>query len=188
MSQLRVHLPPVHRRVLEFGSGLGGNLVALSSEFEQGIGLDVNRGFVRIAARLTSGQYREKIRFLWYDGKLVPRFHDGFDVIFSIGVFERLARDVVERSVRDLASQLNPGGRLLLYFLSTRAAGQPLVERLGVQAYTLWTRQEIAGLLSRAGLRVVTLEDWYGWDSSAAARRLAKPADLCVATLPEAAS
>lgn len=137
-------------RVLEFGSGIGGNLIVNKGRFGFGVGIEINSGYLRIARTLSRRENAGNVEFLHYNGTEMPE-HGRFDVVFSIGVFERLPKSDVSRYVHGLMQSLRPGGWLILYFLSTRAKGTKLTSCLGDEAYTFWELDEAAGLLHSAG-------------------------------------
>ena len=139
---------------LEFGSGLGGNLVAVSHLAKAAIGLDVNPGYVRISRRIARQAGVTNVTFQSYDGVNVPQLGPQFDVVFSVGVFERLPHDRVGRYVSRLVSQLGGNGSAILYFLSPQAARTTFARRLGPKAYAPWDREEVLSLLTGCGLAV----------------------------------
>src|SRR5579859_6952403 len=54
-----------HRsRVLEFGSGLGGNLLSIAPYVGCGVGLDVNRWFTRLAKSLQRSTAATNLQFV----------------------------------------------------------------------------------------------------------------------------
>jgi SAM-dependent methyltransferase len=144
---------------LEFGCGIGGNLLALSDQLKMGVGVDVNPGFIRLARRIGWNSRASNVRFLVSGMKL-----DGegikFDKIFCLGVFERIPKEKVEAYVRELVSVAVQHGELALYFLSHSSKNTRFTDWLGVNAYVFWSRNEVMGLLQRAGCVVERIIEW----------------------------
>jgi hypothetical protein len=147
--------------VLEFGSGLGGNLISICNRIHHGIGIDVNPGYVRLARRIAARKGCSNLEFVHYNGTVVPRVPQA-DLVFSIGVFERLPKDQVCRYVHILAAHTKPEGVMALYFLSTRARGTQFTSRLGEDAYVYWEEDEVRALTKKAGLQLARIFDWSG--------------------------
>ena len=148
---------PTGGTFLEFGSGLGGNLFAVRTFARRAYGLDVNPFFVRIARSIGRSLGATNVTFHSYDGTNFPQYDSPLDVVFSIGVFERLPHDQVTRYVAGLSNLLKPGGRALLYFLSAEAARTTFVRRLGADAYAYWDRNQVQRLLESAGLELTSV-------------------------------
>ncbi|MEM3845818.1 MAG: class I SAM-dependent methyltransferase, partial [Candidatus Parvarchaeota archaeon] len=75
-------------RVLEFGCGIGGNLIGISDNIKEGLGIDINPLFIFQANKLKRMTGKKNIDFISYDGKKFPMLGK-FNSIYSIGVFER---------------------------------------------------------------------------------------------------
>ena len=148
---------PAGGTVLEFGSGLGGNLFAVRGLAGRAYGLEVNPFFVRIARRIGQRLGATNVTFQSYDGIHFPMYESPLDAVFSIGVFERLPHVEVARYVADLSNLLKPGGQALLYFLSAQAARTTFVRRLGADAYAYWERAEVQSLLESAALELTSV-------------------------------
>jgi cyclopropane fatty-acyl-phospholipid synthase-like methyltransferase len=147
------------KRVVEFGCGIGGNLMAVSPIILDGIGLDVNRGFVKIGNRLMESHKCSNVRLMSYNGSRIPSIK-GVDAFYSIGVFERLQPSWVRSYVRQLSELSDPGTVLLLYFLTSRATDTPFLARLGREAYHFWTSEELGELFSGVGLMTRRVLRW----------------------------
>jgi SAM-dependent methyltransferase len=150
--------------VLEFGSGLGGNLAAIAPRFDRGIGVDVNHGYVRLARRLARDHGVQNVEFRSYDGAALDLPVSTFRCVFSVGVFERLSRAQVLSYVEQLGTSLTDDGRMFLYFLSDRAANLPFTRLLGESSYTFWNQAQLRSDLSERGFRVVSVDGWKGLD------------------------
>ena len=153
MSFISPYLRPEHS-VLEFGCGLGRNLFSLSNTITSGLGIDINKGFIRQAKKLGKMIGANNISFIAYDGKNFPNL-PRFDIIFEIGVFERLPKQEVKKYLETLSkNNLKKGGIIVLYFLMDRAKNTIFTRRLGNDAYVYWTTSSIKSLLFACGLEV----------------------------------
>ncbi len=148
-------------RVLEFGCGIGGNLIALCNEIREGVGLDVNKGYLRIARRLAEEMGCANLRFWSYDGQNLPGLGT-FDLEFSLNVFERVPKERVRRYLRWMAGSLVKGGVMVAFFLSTDARGTAFTRRLGDSAYVFWDRAEAEAAVQESGVQVVERLPWRG--------------------------
>jgi SAM-dependent methyltransferase len=157
----RSHMAPLLRwfplggTFLEFGSGLGGNLFAVAPRAKSAYGLDINPHYVRIAKGIARRLGLANVAFRSYNGVIVPAVGPEFDVVFSMGVFERVPHDRAAGYVSGLVAQLRPGGSAVLYFLSPSALATTFVRRLGAEAYAPWNRGQVISLLEGRGLTVV---------------------------------
>jgi len=149
-------------RVLEFGSGIGGNLISIAPLIRSGLGIEINRGYIRIARRLINGLQINNLTFLDFDGQNLPYLSERPSVIFSIGVFERLVKPKAINLLEQLAALLGSNGSLAVYFLSERARDTTFTSRLGPEAYTFWSRGEIRGVLLGLAtpLSILSVEEW----------------------------
>lgn len=151
------------RSALEFGCGIGGNLIALSRHVPQCTGLDVNRGYLRIARRLARRFGASNAAWQLYDGHSVPESLGHPDAIFSIGVFERIPKADARLLLQDLSRLLSPNGRMALYFLTDRAKGTAFTRRLGDSAYEFWSHEELTSVVRDLGL---TVRSWTNWPAN----------------------
>lgn len=147
--------------VLEFGCGLGGNLVCLHKDIGRGFGIDVNRGFLRIARRIARRTGAANLNFISFSGDTLPEL-PVFNLVFSIGVFERLPKNLVASYIEQLTNVLAPDGVMALYFLTERARGTSFTRRLGERSYYFWDEYDVQALSQRAGLSVESSTQWSG--------------------------
>lgn len=150
--------------VLEFGSGLGGNLLSMSEYIKEGYGIDINSRYVHLANKIKNKLNARNISFKSYDGNTFPDFSNKFDIIFSMNVFERIPKRNVEFYIMNLERLMKDKGRMFLFFLNKSAINTTFVKRLGVDAYVFWSKQEISTLCESLGLRI---EDIVLWKSKA---------------------
>jgi SAM-dependent methyltransferase len=129
-------------QVLELGCGIGGNLVAISRVIRKGVGLDVNRGYLRIADYLAKKSESTNLDFVLYDGAVIPFEQQSFDAVYSIGVFERLDRLRVQNLLSQLYGVTRANGTGMVFFLTDRARGTDFVKFIGEAAYVFWTDEQ----------------------------------------------
>ncbi|MCI4364105.1 MAG: class I SAM-dependent methyltransferase [Thermoplasmata archaeon] len=140
-------------RALDFGTGLGGNLLGLRGRLGTGLGIDLNPFYITRARRLAERYGARQLRFEAYDGVHLP-FEGPYDVILCTGTFERLRKPAVAAYVRRLALALAPNGRFLAYFLTAGARAQGFGRLLGQESYVFWAEEELAELLRSSGLEL----------------------------------
>ena len=144
---------PRNATVMEFGSGVGLNALALSKYCRQVIGIDISKRLIRIASKLARGV--DKVTFIWYDGKRFPFAAQTLNFVFSVGVFERIPKSQVQGYLHEIARVLGTGGIAYLYFLSCRAANSDFTKRLGPQSYHYFTDEEAVSAVSNTGMKVI---------------------------------
>lgn len=145
-------------RVMEFGCGLGGNLIGLASRIQVGFGVDVNPGYVNIANKLAERAGVRNVTFTPYDGHKLssPYLLNG---VISIGVFERLPKPLVLSYLSQFREVLAPRATLILYFLTDQALRAGFGRVLGESAYVSWSPEELSRIFAQLGfepLDVVT--------------------------------
>lgn len=146
--------------VMEFGCGLGGNLLAVSDLVKNGVGLDINSLYIRQANRLKSKYKVENVQFKSYDGANIQFRDNEFDLIFSLGVFERINKITSRYLLSQLSHKIKADGKLILYFLNPRARGTPFVNKLGENSYAYWCKTEIEKLALENSLKIEDIIEW----------------------------
>jgi|GEM_PF-1492613 len=141
--------------VIEFGCGPGGLLLALRTRIGRGIGVDINRGYIRHARRLALRLGAPNLEFVAYDGRRLPPMDAPVDLVLSMGVFERVPLELGRAYLAALRPAVRPGGHFVIYFLSERALGTPLTALLGDDAYAPWPAGVPRAALEGCGLTVV---------------------------------
>lgn len=139
-----------NRSVMEFGCGMGGNLIYLSHEISDGVGFDINPGYLRLARKFAREQNMTNLKFLMFDGKDLPRMQD-VDIIYSLNVFERIPVPQADILLSQLRKRLKPNGVFACTFLGENARNTGFSDRLGREAYTFWTKDSIEESLERTG-------------------------------------
>jgi len=108
-------LLPERGRVLEFGCGSGGLLIALAERFDEAVGVDLSDRRIALARRILAErypQYSGKLRFQCIGGGEPLPFEDAsFDVIIACVVLEAVPD--VFATMDELARVCRPGGCLL---------------------------------------------------------------------------
>jgi SAM-dependent methyltransferase len=142
---------PLESEVIDFGAGLGTFSACIEGDRSRVLCVEAD---TRLRARLQSQGYRTVSA-----PDDIPEASIGY--IFSLNVLEHIADD--ERAVMDLARCLRPGGRLLLYLPAFPVLFSSMDHKVG--HYRRYTREHIAPMLSRAGLRVsvAKYEDFLGF-------------------------
>jgi cyclopropane fatty-acyl-phospholipid synthase-like methyltransferase len=121
--------------VLEFGCGLGRNLIVVSNSIKNGDGIDVNSGFIKIAMCIQNRIGISNLKFYNYDVVHFPDI-DKVDLIFENGGFERISPEMVKNYMMVLKEKyLKEQGLMILYFLTERAKNTEFTKRLGNSAY-----------------------------------------------------
>lgn len=150
------HLLSPSDSVLEFGSGLGGNLIGIAFRIKRGYGVDINPGFTKLAQRLARSRRAQNIAFVSFDGRTIPSLFP-INTIMSIGVFERIPKNLVIEYLSQFRRLLPSGGRLVLYFLTTRAIDAGFGRVLGKDAYVPWEPEELSILFDKLDFSVASV-------------------------------
>jgi SAM-dependent methyltransferase len=158
--ELISNLIPPRSSVLELGSGLGGNLIALSRWIAKGVGVDINAGYGRLAIKLAKRAGAENLTFSTFDGRNLEVDGQEYDFIFSLGVFERLPHSQVESLVAQLGDRLAQSGVCALYFLSPEALETDFIRLLPRRAYAPWAPSQVEELLHRSSMIVRAVIPW----------------------------
>lgn len=148
-----LNIPIFEKKVLEFGSGLGGNLISIAKQIKSGIGIDINPLFVYRAKKLARRFNCDNLTFLSYDGFNFPSLPK-FDVIFSVNVFERIPKNVVKNLIPMLVALGDENSIFVLFFLNEYAQGTQFTELLSDNAYVYWTHDELSDLFSEYSMNV----------------------------------
>ena len=157
------HLPATNKTALDFGCGIGGNLISIAPELTSGSGIDINPRFARIATHLAHRRGFTQLKFLGYDGVTLPDLGK-YGLIYSLNVFERIPKDRVRGYLQWMGRSLSPGGTMVIFFLSLRAVQTGFADRLGEGAYVFWTAEEAMEVMRSAG---VSPEDPIEWEDKA---------------------
>jgi ubiquinone/menaquinone biosynthesis C-methylase UbiE len=162
--------------VLDVGSGIGGPVRTLASEFScQVVGIDLTNEFVEAATMLTGKvSLSHRVSFRQGSALNLP-FNDGtFDVVWSQNTFMNI--EDKETAIREAIRVLRPEGILAI---ETNLAGS----QDGLEYPVFWanhpgisfliTSEEFRGLMTRAGLIELKWEDVTQWAIEGARRQQA---------------
>lgn len=153
MDRLKAYLSPASR-VLDFGTGIGGNLFGAARYISSGVGIDVNPFFITRANLIARRKGFDNLRFVTYDGVNLPDSND-FDCFLSIGTFERLSQNLVRMYLNQVARMRKKPMRLIAYFLTEKSRSAGFGRLLGQDYYTFWSENDLQGLLESVGLSLV---------------------------------
>ena len=160
-----LNLPLPAKNVMEFGSGLGGNLISIAKSIKLGIGVDINPLFVHGAKRLSRKFNCNNLTFLSYDGSNFPSLPK-FDLIFSVNVFERIKKDVVRDLIPKIVSLGSEDCIFVIFFLNENAKETEFTKLLGNDAYVYWSHDELLGLFSKYDMNV-EISEWGMYEQNA---------------------
>lgn len=96
-------------KILDIGCGNGALLAYLSAEIKQGVGVDVSRATVDIAAR--AHNQRKNLSFSVIKGPFLPFDAGSFNMVVSLLSFRYLDWDPILKEIKRV---LAPGGHLLI--------------------------------------------------------------------------
>ncbi len=148
------------KTLLEFGSGIGKNLLGISDNIKFGYGIDVNKFYCNIAEKLSKKYKINNLNFLHYDGKNLPKLNK-VEIIYEKGVFKRIPKINVKEYIDNLKSQyLLPNGLMILYFLRENAKNTRFTEKLGDKAYIYWHKEEIDNIFNALDCVVLEIQEW----------------------------
>ncbi|MEM3289975.1 MAG: methyltransferase domain-containing protein [Candidatus Micrarchaeaceae archaeon] len=146
-------------RVLEFGCGIGGNLLAIADTIKEGVGIDINPLFIWQANKLKNLTGKKNIYFIYYTGKIFPMLGK-FNSIFSIGVFERISKDDIIYYLTNLKNYLTEDGIMMIYFLTERAKKTAFIKILGEDAYVYCSQDDVKVMAKQLNLEIVDSFPW----------------------------
>ena len=125
--------PRERRRAVEIGSGLGRVCLALSSRFEEVVGVDVSPEMVQRARELVSDP---KVSFQVGDGSGLSGIDDAsVDLVVSFTVFQHIPKAaIVQRYLADAGRVLRPGGLLAFQWNNEPGRARWAVRRAALSA------------------------------------------------------
>jgi len=105
-----------NKKVLDFGSGLGGISFHLALNYNAHVsGVEINPDMIAIAQKNTPLPLKDKVSFVISpNGKTLPFADETFDVVFSKGVIVHLTPEQREIALRELYRVLKKGGAFLV--------------------------------------------------------------------------
>ena len=154
--------------LLDVGCGTGGFLAQVRHNWPELAlaGLDISPPYLERARR--RGRAVAGIEFIDANAEAIPLADASRNVVTCIYLFHELPRAVRQTVVREMARVLRPGGRLVLLD-SLQLGDTPALDPslLGFPAtfhepyYRDYLEQDLAGLLTEAGLRVIARAPAY---------------------------
>ena len=105
--------PPVHTaRILELGTGTGGHLIAIASQYPQAVcvGVDYAQAQIRIANETVEAVGLTNITFHALNFLDVPEDIGEFDYIIAHGIFSWVPEEVRQRMLDIIRRHLSPNG------------------------------------------------------------------------------
>jgi ubiquinone/menaquinone biosynthesis C-methylase UbiE len=148
-------------RVLDLGCGIGNILIALSERtafVQPAVGVDVSPALIELGQREVHNAGMDgRINLQVAPATSLPFDDARFDLVITSHVIKHLDDDVLERSFREVARVLRPGGRFLIWefeksplsapiFISARATGLP-------PAFILRSEATLRAALTEAGFQ-----------------------------------
>tara|TARA_R110002096_G_scaffold101316_5_gene224012 strand:+ start:2989 stop:3681 length:693 start_codon:yes stop_codon:yes gene_type:complete len=144
--------------VVEFGCGLGGNMIANAGSVQEIVGIDINPYYLRHARRLSRSY--PNCRFELYEGGELPFADASVDVVYSWAVFERIPKPAVAAYLQEFIRILKPRGRSAVYLLRPAAKDTGFTRLLGEDAYVYFDREEAEALMANSGFAIERFVDW----------------------------
>jgi hypothetical protein len=90
----------------------------------------------------------KNLTFIQYDGISIPN-RWSFDVIFSLNILERISQSLTIEYVHQLKDLARPNCIMSLFFLAETAKTIGFINRLGEDAYTFWSANQIKDVLNK---------------------------------------
>jgi 2-polyprenyl-3-methyl-5-hydroxy-6-metoxy-1,4-benzoquinol methylase len=148
--------PHAGARVLEIGAGIG-NITGHLLPRERYVASDVNPHYLRYLENFALGKpYLRVARVDLEEAADFAAWRGAFDTVVCLNVLEHI-RDPLA-GLRNMASALEPGGKLVLYVPQGQGLYSSLDEVLGHRCR--YSRAMLQGELEQVGLRLVALSDF----------------------------
>ena len=183
--------PHVGQRVLEIGAGIGNISIWLVPR-ERYVASDVNSDYLHYLGNLAEGKpYMGVARLDLEEPAHFGELGETFDTVICLNVLEHVQDPA--RSLENIASVLEPGGRLLLYVPAKQRRYSTLDEAL--EHRCRYERQQLEEELLAAGLEIESLRGFnragvpgWWWNGKILRRRSfsrvqLKILDMCVPVL-----
>lgn len=154
-------------RVAVIGSGYGRETAMIAPRVGLVYAIDVEECFPRMRAFLHA-RYVENVVPVdagsWRSGIEPP-----IDFVYSIVTFQHITRDLAKDYVEGFAPLLSPGGKMLIQF-SESPTGTFDTGDAAIEPNVKWTKEEIADLVTAAGLEIYHLRTITGIGGTRARR------------------
>lgn len=105
------------KKLLDFGSGLGGVAVYLASRHQARVaGIEINEPMIKEARRRLPADLRNKVTYDHIDSDLkLPFPDDSFDVVYSKGVIVHLSQEQRNDVFKEFHRILKKGGKVVIH-------------------------------------------------------------------------
>lgn len=144
----------VGKRVLEVGCGIGTMTQRLLEVSERVVGIEPNLNCVRQTRALFDGHPRFSLRICHLEEcDPIELAAQEFDTVVCVNVLEHIENDVA--ALKQFASLLVPGGRVVIFVPAVQAAYGPLDAELG--HHRRYSKKSLSDAFAAAGLRLRTL-------------------------------
>ncbi len=158
------------QRVLEIGSGTGGNLVALARATSPGgqvLGLDLSPGMLAVSRqKLAQAGLLDCVSLLRADALRLPFAAGPFDALFMAFVLELFDTPEIPSVLAESRQALRPGGRLVVVSLLHQSGLMVRLYEWAHQRFENWIdcRPIVAGQsMSAAGFEIVQARRQSMW-------------------------
>jgi ubiquinone/menaquinone biosynthesis C-methylase UbiE len=142
--------PLAGEQILEIGFGQGRTLGALAERGVLVTGVEVSTAMIDLATRRNAALVQQdRITLLQGDGTDLPVPDETFDAVLSVHNIYFWPEP--ERTIREIARVLRPGGRVVLAF---RGGEHPLPARLDPAVYRRVTTAQLLGWMQEVGFTV----------------------------------
>ncbi|HXO19416.1 MAG TPA: glycosyltransferase [Thermoanaerobaculia bacterium] len=148
--------PAIGARVLEIGAGIG-NITSWLLPRDLYVASDINPHYLHYLRNLSLGKpYLEVDRIDLEDPACFEPWRERFDTVVCLNVLEHVRDPLL--SLRDMASVLRPGGRLVLYVPQGQHLYSSLDEVLGHRCR--YSREMLQAELEASGFAVERFQDF----------------------------
>ena len=148
--------PHVGARVLEIGAGIG-NITTWLLPRDLYVASDINPHYLHYLKNLALGKpYLQVDRIDLEDASCFEKWRGQFDTVVCLNVLEHVRDPLL--SLRNMASVLQPGGRLVLYVPQGQHLYSSLDEVLGHRCR--YSREMLAGELKSTGFEIERFQDF----------------------------
>jgi len=154
-------------RVAVIGSGYGRETAMIAPRVGVVFAIDVEECFPRMRAFLHARNVENVVPL--DAGSWKSRIVPPVDFVYSIVTFQHITRDLAKDYVEGFAPLLSPRGKMLIQF-SESPTGTFDTGDVAIEPNIKWTKEEIADLVTTAGLQIDSLRTISGIGGTRARR------------------